>query len=99
MEDGTNKHRKRLFVIIYSVTILVFVIYFFFISDHTIKTHHELNRKIDNLENKITYTKNQIGNVYTFEQLHADSNLLEKYAREQLNMHREKEDVFIIVHE
>lgn len=99
MEDGTNKHRKRLFVIIYSVTIIVFVIYFFFISDHTIKTHHELNRKIDNLENKITYTKNQIGNVYTFEQLHADSNLLEKYAREQLNMHREKEDVFIIVHE
>lgn len=99
MEDGTNKHRKRLFVIIYSVTILVFVIYFFFISDHTIKTHHELNRKIDNLENKITYTKNQIGNVYTFEQLHADSILLEKYAREQLNMHREKEDVFIIVHE
>lgn len=99
MEDGTNKHRKRLFVIIYSVTIIVFVIYFFFISDHTIKTHHELNRKIDNLENKITYTKNQIGNVYTFEQLYADSNLLEKYAREQLNMHREKEDVFIIVHE
>lgn len=99
MEDGSNKYRKRLFVIIYSVTILVFVIYFFFISDHSYKTHHELNRKIDNLENKITSTKNQIGNVYTFEQLHADSNLLEKYAREQLNMHREEEDVFIIVHE
>lgn len=99
MEDGSNKYRKRLFVIIYSVTILVFVIYFFFISDHSYKTHHELNRKIDNLENKITSTKNQIGNVYTFEQLHADSSLLEKYAREQLNMHREEEDVFIIVHE
>lgn len=99
MEEGSNKHRKHLFLILYSATIIVFAIYFFFISDHTIKTHHELNRKIDNLESKITYTKNQVGNVYTFDQLHADSNLLEKYAREHLNMHRESEDVFIIVHE
>ena len=47
----------------------------------------------------ITHTKNQVGNVYTFDQLNTDSVLLEKYAREHLNMHKENEDVFIIIHE
>jgi hypothetical protein len=51
------------------------------------------------LENKITNTKNQVGNVYTYEQLIEDSVLLEKYGREQLNMHRPEEDVFVILYE
>ena len=89
----------KFFVILYSLTLVLFAVYFFFISEHNYNTHRSLNRKINNLENKITYTKNQIGNIYTFDQLNADSTLLEKYAREQLNMHKEDEDVFIIVHE
>ncbi len=98
MEEGQKRHRFRFFAILYGVTVIVFLVYFFF-SNHTIKKHQELNRKIDNLEKKITYTKNQIGNIYTFDQLYADSNLLEKYVREHLNMHKANEDVFIIVHE
>lgn len=99
MEENTPKSRVRLFMVVYGITIVLFLCYFFFISDHNLKTHKELNRKIDNLEDKITYTKNQVGNSYTFEQLNADSVLLEKYAREHLNMHRENEDVFILIHE
>lgn len=98
MEDQP-KHRFLKFVLLYGATVLLFVCYIFFISNHNIKTHRELNKKIENLERKISHTKNQIGNVYTFDQLYADSALLEKYVREQLNMHKEKEDVFIIVHE
>jgi hypothetical protein len=40
-----------------------------------------------------------VGNVYTYEQLIADSVLLEKYGREQLNMHKPNEDVFVILYE
>ncbi len=99
MEENKPKSRIRLFLIVYGITIVLFLCYFFFISDHNLKTHKELNRKIDNLKDKITYTKNQVGNSYTFEQLNADSVLLEKYAREHLNMHKENEDVFILIHE
>ncbi|MBO6079595.1 MAG: septum formation initiator family protein [Bacteroidales bacterium] len=101
MNDNQPKPRSRFkfFTILYIVTFILFVVYFFFISDHNLKTHRDLNRKISNLENKITNTKNQVGNVYTYEQLVADSVLLEKYGREQLNMHRPEEDVFVILYE
>ncbi len=78
---------------------MVFLVYFFFLSDHNLKTHRDLNRKISNLEEKVTNTKNQVGNVYTYDQLMGDSSLLEKYGREQLNMHRPDEDVFVILYE
>lgn len=97
--DPKPRSRSRFFAILYIVTFLLFLAYFFFLSDHNLKTHRDLSRKIDNLEDKITNTKNQVGNIYTYEQLMADSVLLEKYGREQLNMHRPDEDVFVILHE
>jgi cell division protein FtsL len=93
------RSRFKFFTVLYIVTFAVFLVYFFFISDHNLKTHRDLNRKISNLEERITNTKNQVGNVYTYEQLIADSVLLEKYGREQLNMHKPNEDVFVILHE
>lgn len=98
-QQTPKKSRTRMFLVLYSITLVVFLVYFFFIAEHTPKTHHELNKKIDNLNNKITYTKNQIGNVYTFDQLNSDSTLLEQYAREHLNMHKDDEDIFIMIYE
>ena len=97
--DPKLRSRFRFFTILYVVTFLLFATYLFFLSDHNFKTHRDLNRKIENLEEKIANTKNQVGNIYTYEQLMADSVLLEKYGREQLNMHRPDEDVFVILHE
>lgn len=97
--DPTPRSRFKLFAILYVVTFLLFLVYFFFVSDHNLKTHRYLNRKISNLEEKIVNTKNQVGNIYTYEQLMADSALLEKYGREQLNMHKPNEDVFVILYE
>ena len=100
MVEGNSKpNKRRNFVLLYLGTLVVFMCYFFFFSNHSFKTHRELDRKIDNLEERITYTRNQIGNVHSFEQLNNDSLLLEKYAREHLNMHRENEDVFIMIHD
>ena len=98
-ESPKSRSRFRFFAILYVVTFLFFLAYFFFISGHNLKTHRDLNRKISNLEDKISNTKNQVGNVYTFDQIMADSALLEKYGREQLNMHKPNEEVFVILHE
>lgn len=98
-DEPKPRSRFKFFTVLYIVTFVLFLVYFFFISDHNLKTHRDLNRKISNLEERITNTKNQVGNVYTYEQLIADSVLLEKYGREQLNMHKPNEDVFVILHE
>ena len=98
-EKEPRKNRFRFFAVLYGITAVLSLVYFLFLSNNTLKTHRELNRKIDNLENKITHTKNQVGNVHTFDEINSDSVLLEQYAREQLNMHKENEDVFILVHE
>ena len=99
--EPTPKSRSRFkfFAVLIAVTLLLFAAYFFFLSDHNLKTHRDLNQKISNLEDKITNTKNQVGNVYTYEQIVADSELLETYGREQLNMHKPNEDIFVILHE
>ena len=99
--EPTPKSRSRFkfFAVLFAVTRLLFAAYFFFLSDHNLKTHRDLNQKISNLEDKITNTKNQVGNVYTYEQIVADSELLETYGREQLNMHKPNEDIFVILHE
>lgn len=99
--ETTPKPRSRFkfFAVMYALTLILFAAYFFFLSDHNLKTHRDLSRKISNLEEKITNTKNQVGNVYTYEQLAGDSVLLEKYGREQLNMHKPNEDIFVILHE
>ena len=94
-EKEPRKNRFRFFAVLYGITTVLFLVYFLFLSNNTLKTHRELNRKIDNLENKITHTKNQVGNVHTFDEINSDSVLLEQYAREQLNMHKEN----VLVHE
>lgn len=98
-ETPKPRSRFKFFIALFAVTFLLFAAYFFFVSDHNLKKHRDLNQKISNMEEKITNTKNQVGNVYTYDQIVADSELLEKYGREQLNMHKPNEDIFVILHE
>jgi len=103
MQDNTQNTKpagpnRKVIIAVYAVTIVAFLFYIIF-SDHAYKTHMELNRKIANLEKKIVNTQHQVSNEYTYDQLMADSVLLEKYAREQLNMHKADEDVFILIYE
>ncbi|MBP5711274.1 MAG: septum formation initiator family protein [Bacteroidales bacterium] len=93
------KWNKWVYIGLYGGTALLFFLYIFFISDNNLKKHIQLNRKIKSLEESILQTKNRINNKYTYEELKNNDKLLEKYAREQLNMQKEGEDVFVIVYE
>ncbi|MCL2290145.1 MAG: septum formation initiator family protein [Bacteroidetes bacterium] len=92
-------NRKPL-LIISGITVAVFLVYMLFFSENNIYRHRELNVKMKQLDENIAKTKNQINNTYTFEQLENDTaGKLEKYAREQLNLQKPDEDVFVIVYE
>ena len=90
----------RKLTIISGTTLVVFLVYLFFFSENNIYKHRELNLKIKQLDENIAKTKNQINNTYTFEQLENDtSGILEKFAREQLNLQRPNKDVYVVVYE
>jgi len=91
---------RKLIVIISVVTIVVFFVYLFFLSENNVYKHRELNKKIKQLDENIVKTKNQTNNTFTFEELEYDTaGKLEKYAREQLNLQRANEDVYVVVYE
>jgi cell division protein FtsB len=91
---------RKFLLIISVITTVVFFVYLLFFSENNIKKHQELNTKIKHLDENIAKTKNQINNTYTFEQLENDTaGKLEKYAREQLNLQKTGEDVFVVVYE
>lgn len=91
--------KRKIYLTIYLSTIIFFVVYFLFLSENNIRKHRELKEKKEFLENSINLTKNQINNKYTSEELTKDSVLLEQYIREQLQMQRKDEDVFIFTYE
>jgi cell division protein FtsB len=75
-------------------------VYLLFFSEYNLYKHKELNLKIKQLDENIASTKNQINNTYTFEQLENDTaGKLEQYSREQLNLQRPNEDVYLVVYE
>jgi hypothetical protein len=91
--------QKKSFFFLYGITIVLFLVYIAFISDNNFAKHKELNQKIKNLETMIYKTKNQINNTYSFDEMKRNPALLEQYAREQMNMHKSDEDVFLLVYE
>lgn len=93
------KNNRRFFIILYSSTIILFLLYILVISDHNLARHIELQKKITKLDNNIIRTKNQINNQFTYTELKNNPKLLEQYAREQLNMQKEDEDVFVITYQ
>ncbi len=90
---------KIFWLTLFGVTIILFILYLVFFSDNNLRKRRELDKKIDNLEKSITDTKNKIDNNYSYDQLRTDSGKLEQYGRENLNMQKKDEDVFIIVYE
>jgi len=91
---------RKLITIVSGVTAIAFFLYLLFLSEHNIHKHRELNLKIKQLDENIVKTKNQTNNTYTFEELENDTaGKLEKYAREQLNLQRTNEDVYVVVYE
>ncbi len=90
---------KIFWLTLFGVTIILFILYLVFFSDNNLRKRRELDKKIENLEKSITDTKNKIENNYSYDQLKKDSSKLEQYGRENLNMQKNDEDVFIVVYE
>ena len=89
------KYFKNIFLIIFSI----FAIWMLFFDANSLIIHNELNGDINDLEDeKEFYLKEIEKDDKELEKLSTDEGL-EKFAREEYYMKREKEDIFIIEYE
>ena len=93
------KNKRKIRLLLFGSTTVLFLVYILFFSDKRLSRHRELNNKITNRQEDILKIKNQIKTDYSIEDLKTDTNLMEKYAREQLDMQKDGEDVFIVEYE
>ncbi|MCC8145577.1 MAG: septum formation initiator family protein [Bacteroidales bacterium] len=81
----------------YWIAVIFFVIITFFVGESTIAKRFSYNRQIKQLESEIEYyTKQKDENEQKLKDLHSDNESLEKLAREQYQMTKENEELFLI---
>lgn len=89
------KYFKNIFLIIF----VIFAIWMLFFDANSLLIHNELNNDIDDLEDeKEFYIKEIEKDNKELDKLSTDEGL-EKFAREEYYMKREKEDIYIIEYE
>jgi cell division protein FtsB len=67
-----------------------------FFDENSFLNHRELNKEIEKLEDANKYYKDQIKTDSKIIENLNNPDSLEKYAREEYKMKREKEDIFLI---
>lgn len=71
-----------------------------FIDTNSWLIHRDLSKKIDKLEDRKEFYKNEISNDRkTLDEINNNPEMLEKYARERFYMKKKDEDIFIIKEE
>ncbi|MCK5906274.1 MAG: septum formation initiator family protein [Flavobacteriales bacterium] len=96
--------RNRIFTLMkdykYLVIFIFFLIWMLFIDTNSWLIHRDLSKKIDKLEDRKEFYKNEISNDRkTLDEINNNPEMLEKYARERFYMKKKDEDIFIIKEE
>ena len=100
----TNQHKLSLFrrIILnkYVVTLVGFFIFLIFFDNHNLISRWETSRKINSMEKEIKFYQSEIDkNKAKMNEMQTSDESLERYAREQYHLKKDREDVFIIKEE
>lgn len=80
----------------YFLILLIFTVWMIFFDENSFLNHYDLDKEIDKLEKSVDYHKKEINHDKKIikDLKHPDS--LEKFAREEYNMKKKNEDIYII---
>lgn len=74
-----------------------FVVWMTFIDIHSCQVHREIDREMADIENSIDYYRHEITrDEDMLMQLQSQSDMLEKFAREQYLLRKENEEVYLV---
>lgn len=92
IQDTLSKVNK------YWLTVIVFVVITFFIGDSTIMHRISYDQQIVDLENQISQmSRKKEENTEKLKALKSDNETLERFAREEFQMTKPNEELFLIV--
>lgn len=94
--DWFRKFTWKQRLIMYVAVILLAVVYIFVFSDSNYRIHKKLNTKIAEQEAELEKQKQNIATQSTYKNIENDSVEREHFIREQLNMKKPNEDVYIL---
>lgn len=83
-------------LIMYAAVVLLAVVYVFVFSDSNYHIHQKLNTKIKEQEAELKKAEKNVEIQSVNKDFKNDSVTRERYRREQLNMKKENEDLFLI---
>ncbi len=89
-----TRRGHRLFI--YILAFLISLVYIYVFSDTNYQRHSALRQKIKQVETENAKLQGYLENAHTPEEIRKSPALMEQHVREQLNMKRADEDVFII---
>ena len=80
----------------FGISIILFIIWMIFFDTNSLRVHIDLTKEINKLNNQKTYYKDEITkDRKELNMLQTDSGI-EKYARENLYMKKDNEDIYLI---
>jgi cell division protein DivIC len=80
----------------YVIILSIFIVWMVFFDENSLLNHHEFNKEIEKLDNEKKYYESQINEDKELINKLKDKEQLEKFAREEYNMKKENEDIYII---
>lgn len=84
----------------YILAFLLFLSWIFFFDEHNLIQHYRNRQKLEQLKAQQEFFRQKIeADKQKLHELQTDDENLEKFAREQFQMKKENEDVFIIIEE
>lgn len=98
MKKPINSLKKVLspFRNIFLLVTIIFIIWMLFFDANSWLMHKELNKEIDALNTKKEFYEREINKDEKEIKVLQTDNGIEKYAREEYNMKKENEDIYII---
>ena len=91
-----NKRIVKLATNKYIIVLLIFIVWMFFFDENSMLNHREFNKEINKLNSEKEYYKTQIKQDKELINKLENKEELEKFAREEYNMKRENEEIYII---
>lgn len=91
-----SQHKLWRKLAIYILAFLLPLGYAFLLSDSNYVKHRQLSEKIEEVKKENKKVSKYLEDAHSPEEIQQNPALMEKYIREQLNMKKSSEDVFII---
>lgn len=80
----------------YVIILTTFIVWMLFFDENSYLTHREFNKEIDKLNSEKEYYNNEINHDKELINKLKNKEELEKFAREEYNMKKDNEDIYLI---